>query len=67
MAESKGEHKLVKQVHPSRPDWDYYLLEPGMDAVDELLKPRAPETGCEKPCTTIIKLLPKTNVAGTRA
>lgn len=60
----EGTHKLVKQVHPSRPDWDFFMLEPDRETIDGLLKPTPFETTCDKACTSVVTLLPKTNVAG---
>jgi hypothetical protein len=62
--ESKDEQKLVKQVHFSRPGWDYFLLEPSKATIDGLLKPPVFDKVCDKACTKVINLLPKTNVAG---
>ncbi|MGE5602112.1 MAG: hypothetical protein ACM30E_03620 [Nitrososphaerales archaeon] len=62
--ESEGEPKLVKQTHPSRADWDYFLLEPSEATVKELLKPPVFDRVCDKACTKVIKLLPRTSVAG---
>ena len=59
---NESKQKLVKQVYPGRPDWDYYLLEPGRDAMDELIKLPVLDPTCDKACTTIISLLPRTNV-----
>lgn len=60
----KGELSLVKRVNLSRPDWDYFLLEPKKAKIEELLKPMVFGKACDKPCTKILSLLPKTNVAG---
>ncbi|MGA7179497.1 MAG: hypothetical protein WBX11_07945 [Thiobacillaceae bacterium] len=60
----KGEPRLVKQTHSSRADCSYFLLEPSKATVNELLKPAAFDKVCDKACTKIISLLPKTNVAG---
>jgi len=60
----EGGQNLVKQVHFSRPDWNYFLLEPGKEIIDGLLKPPIFEKTCDKACTRVIGLLPKTNVAG---
>src|SRR5512133_2669966 len=61
--ETKSKPRLVKQVHPGRPDWDYYLLEPGQAAADQLVLPQQFDQ-CDRPCTSILTLLPKTNIAG---
>jgi len=61
--ETKNKPRLVRQVHPARPDWNYYVLEPGQAAAKELLVPQQFE-GCERPCTAVLTLLPKTNIAG---
>lgn len=58
------EQKLVKQVHASRPDWNYFLLEPNKATIGDLLKPPVFGKTCDKACTNVISLLPKTNVAG---
>lgn len=62
--ELESEQKLVKQAHPSRADWDYFLLEPSKTTINELLKPPVFDKVCDKACTKVISLLPKTNVAG---
>ena len=58
------EQKLVKQTHPTRPDWEYFVLEPPKATIDELVKVPLLDQACDKACTRIISLLPKTNVAG---
>jgi hypothetical protein len=60
----EGEPTRIKQVHPTRPDWDYYALEPSKDSLDELIKAPVFEKTCDKACTQTIALLPRTNVAG---
>src|SRR6185503_14318844 len=60
----ESEHKLVKQTHPTRADWEYFLLEPPKATIDELLQRPIFDQVCDKACTKIISLLPKTNVAG---
>jgi len=60
----EGEQKLVKQTHPTRADWEYFVLEPPKAKIDELLVRPVFEQTCDKACTKIISLLPKTNVAG---
>lgn len=61
---SGDEQKLIKQVHASRPDWNYFLLEPNKATIGDLLKPPVFGKACDKACTNVISLLPKTNVAG---
>lgn len=61
---SKVITKFVKVIHPSRPDWAYYLPEPDKETMEKLVKrPVFPET-CDKPCTRVITLFPKRNVEG---
>lgn len=60
----ESNQKLVKQIHPSRSDWNYFLLEPNKSIADALLKPPVFDKTCAKACTKVINLLPKTNVAG---
>lgn len=60
---SKARPKLVKDVHFSRPDWNYFLLDPGKAIREELLFPPVFDQ-CERPCTKIMTLLPKTNIDG---
>jgi hypothetical protein len=60
----ESEHKLIKQAHPSRPDWDYFLIETSKDVTAELEKAPIFDKGCVKACTKIITLLPKASVAG---
>jgi len=61
---STPEHKLIKSSHSRRPDWDYFLIEPGENVVKDLVKvPPFPPT-CVKACTQVMTLLPKTNIGG---
>src|SRR5713101_8268216 len=62
--ERKTKEQLVKAVHPGRPDWTYYVLEPDARIVANLAKrPRLAKTCCP-PCTAIMTFLPKTSIAG---
>ncbi|MEJ2347137.1 MAG: hypothetical protein P8076_14625 [Gammaproteobacteria bacterium] len=61
---SKTIQKLAKQVHATRPDWDYFVLETSKATIDKLLKPPVFGKICDKACTKVISLLPKTSVAG---
>ena len=63
-ASAKTEPKLVKSIHPSRPDWSYYMIEPESRLVRQLAKAPVLSKTCSKPCTKVITLLPKTNIAG---
>ena len=63
-ASAKTEPKLVKSIHPSRPDWSYYMIEPESRVVRQLAKAPVLSKTCSKPCTKVITLLPKTNIAG---
>jgi len=56
--------KLVKHLHPSRPGWDYFLIEPSDLVIAELEKAPVFDPACTPACTKTITLLPKTNVAG---
>src|SRR5262245_45136108 len=57
-------YRLVKSVHPARPDWTFHEIDPGKAAVAELAKfPFFPKT-CSKACTKTISLLPKISIAG---
>ncbi|MCP9469530.1 MAG: hypothetical protein NNA31_05965 [Nitrospira sp.] len=61
---SANKPKLVKQIHTRRPDFNYFLLEPDHSAIKGLLKPQTFVKGCQRACTKIVTLLPKTEVAG---
>jgi hypothetical protein len=56
--------ELLKHAHPSRSDRDYYLIHTEKGVVDELAKAQVFSKTCERPCTKILTLLPKTNVPG---
>lgn len=60
---AKIEPQLVKSTSPTRPDWNYFLIEPERRVINQLLKAHLFAKTCERPCTTIITLLPKTNIA----
>jgi hypothetical protein len=55
--------ELVKAVHPARPDWPFYLPKEDKKIIEELGKP-AVLTECERPCTKVMTLLPKTPIEG---
>ncbi len=55
--------KLVESRHPIRQDRKYFLLEPDRPTVTRLLKPFLFPRTCDRPCTRVITLLPKTTVA----
>ena len=65
MAKARGkiQPKLVESTSLRRPDWKYFLIEPERSVVSRLLKPQLFSKTCEKPCTKVITLLPKTNIA----
>lgn len=64
MAKTKQAVKLLKQTHHRRPDRDYFMLEPEQTERDRLLEPLNFDKSCDRSCTRVIDLLPKTNVAG---
>jgi hypothetical protein len=62
--QSKEEKNLIKAVYPSRPDWIYYLPKPDKVLVKKLaVMPVFPDV-CERPCTKVLTLFPKTTVSG---
>lgn len=58
----ESRQRLVKSTHPTRPDWSYVIIEPEQRVINQLKKAQALAETCEKPCTKIITLLPRTNV-----
>ena len=66
MAKKKSSPKgnLVRAVHPVRPTWDYYLPKENKALIAKLQKKFIFPKTCEKPCTKVITLLPKSNVGG---
>lgn len=60
----KGEGRLVKQAHSRRPEWSYYRLEPSKAVTDSLLSPHVFRETCDRACTKVVSLLPKTRIAG---
>lgn len=66
MAKTKSTpgHKLIKSSHSRRPDWNYYLIDPGKDVAKQLETAPLFAPTCVKACTQVMTLLPKTNVAG---
>lgn len=58
------QQRLVKSSHPTHPDWDYFLIEPERRVINRLTKAPVFAATCERPCTQVITLLPKTNVPG---
>lgn len=60
---AKIQQQLVKSSHPTRPDWSYFLIEPERRVINQLTKAHIFAKTCERPCTKVITLLPKTNVA----
>jgi hypothetical protein len=61
---TESEPKRVKAMHRSRPDWDYFLIEPKKSALAELEKAPVFDPACTPACTKVITLLPKSKIAG---
>jgi hypothetical protein len=53
---------LVKSIHPARPDWSFFTIEPQQRVINQLQKAQLFPRTCERPCTKVITLLPRTNV-----
>lgn len=64
MAKDKIDLKMVKQTHPSRPNWNFSLLVPNKATIDSLLTPITLDKACSKACTKTITLLPETSIGG---
>jgi len=62
----KAEKKLefVKAIHPSQPEWEYYLPKEDKALIKKLSKKPIFPKLCERPCTSIITLFPKDTVEG---
>jgi hypothetical protein len=52
----KDDQKLVKQIHFSRPDWEYFFLEPSKATIDGLLISPIFDKACDRACTKVISL-----------
>ena len=46
--------KLVKSIHPRRPDRDFFRIELDEQQLKELAKPRPFLPTCDKACTDVI-------------
>ncbi len=60
----KAEKGLVKSVHPARPDWAYYLPEHDKAVAKKLVSKLFFPKLCDRPCTRIMTLFPKTTING---
>jgi len=60
----QAQPKLVKTTHPAWPDREYYVLEPERKVITELMKAPVFLKTCDRPCTKIMTLLPKTSISG---
>lgn len=56
------DENLIKVIHPTRPDWIYHLPKPDEKLIKELAKPPIFLPKCERPCTKVMTLFPKTSV-----
>ena len=55
---------MIKSIHPSRPDIDYFLPKEDKKLREELLQPPLSPKGCQMVCSKTITLLPKFNIQG---
>lgn len=56
--------ELIKSIHPSRPDIQYFLPKEDKKLMNELLRPPLSPKGCQMVCSKAITMLPKTNLEG---
>ena len=54
--------KWVKATHPTRPEASYFLAEPDRRLAATLLRAQTFPRTCDRPCTKLLTLLPKTKV-----
>jgi hypothetical protein len=58
--------ELVKSVHPSKPNMNYFLPKEDKKLIQELIRPQEFTKGCQAVCTKTITLLPKMSIDGGR-
>jgi hypothetical protein len=60
--ESTGFPQMVKASHPTRPDTPYFLMEPDRQLAARLARSQTLPRTCDRPCTKLMTLLPKTKI-----